>query len=195
MLIIGAGGHARVCLENLIYNIKYNVCGFVVNKKKQKLLNLKHLGYDKDLKILKKKIKYACIGVGFVKKTYNKRIKIFKNLKRLGYMLPPVISKNSIVSKSSSIGDGTQIFDKSIVRPDVMIGENCIINTGAIIEHDVKIGDNCHISTGAIINGNVIIGKNCFIGSGAIIVNNIKIKPYSFVKAGQLVKKSNWKKQ
>ena len=187
IILIGCGGHTKVCADVVLNSGKFQIVGVVCDEKKN-VLNLPNIGTDKDLKILKKKYNYALITIGQIK-NYQKRLSILNKLKKLDFRIPVIISKQAITSKSAKIKSGTIVMDRAVIHQDVNIGENCIINTGAIIEHDVTIGSNSHISTGAIVNGGVKIGNNVFIGSGSIIVNNINIKSNSFVKAGSLVKK------
>ena len=187
IILIGCGGHTKVCADVVLNSGKFQIAGVVCDEKKN-VFNLPNIGTDKDLKILKKKYNYALITIGQIK-NYQKRLSILDKLKKLDFRIPVIISKQAITSKSAKIKSGTIVMDRSVIHQDVNIGENCIINTGAIIEHDVTIGSNSHISTGVIVNGGVKIGNNVFIGSGSIIVNNINIKSNSFVKAGSLVKK------
>ena len=81
IIIIGSGGHATSCI-NIIEKIKqYKIYGVVDNKKNIINLNYNLIGNDKDLLRIKKKIKYAFIGIGQIKSP-EKRKKIFNNLKK-----------------------------------------------------------------------------------------------------------------
>ena len=188
IILIGCGGHTKVCVDAILSTGKFNIAGVVCNNK-MGIYNIPQLGIDKDLVNLKKKYDYAFITIGQIK-NYKVRKEIYNKLTNLNFKIPSIVSKTAITSKSAKIGSGTIVMDKSVIHQDVSIGKNCIINTGAIIEHDVKIGNNSHISTGAIVNGGVRIGNNVFVGSGSIIVNDIKIKSNSFIKAGSLIKKN-----
>tara|TARA_A100001011_G_C14049231_1_gene731187 strand:- start:117 stop:725 length:609 start_codon:yes stop_codon:yes gene_type:complete len=188
IIIIGSGGHAASCI-NIIEKIKkYKIHGIVDNKSEIKNLNYNLIGSDKDLSKIKNKIKFAFIGIGQIKSS-KKRKKIFENLKNKNFILPKIISENSLVSKYSQIGEGTIIMNFVHININVKIGKNCIINTGSNLEHDVEVGDFVHISTGAIINGNTKIGSNTFIGSGSIINNNLKIGNNCIIASGKVVKK------
>lgn len=184
IIIIGSGGHARSCLDVILSEKKYKFLGYI--DKNPGKTNI--IGSDKDFKKIFKKAKYALIGIGQIK-NYTPRLKIFKKLKKIGFKLPIVKSKNSYVSKLSSIGEGTVIMHGAIVNAFAKIGKNTIINTGAIIEHDVVVGDNCHISTNVTINGECKIGNNTFVGSNSVVVNNIEIGKYKFIKCNSLIKK------
>jgi sugar O-acyltransferase (sialic acid O-acetyltransferase NeuD family) len=189
IIIIGSGGHATSCI-NIIENIKqYKIHGIVDNKKNIKNLNYNLIGNDKDLLKIKKKVKYAFIGIGQIKSPEKRKI-VFDNLKKKNFTLPKIISAHSLVSKHSQIGEGTIIMNFAHINMNVKIGKNCIINTGSNLEHDVEVGDFVHISTGAIINGNTKIGSNTFIGSGAIVNNNLKIGNNCIIASGKVVKKN-----
>ena len=184
IIVIGSGGHARSCVDVIKSLKEYKFAGYIDNRS----TNNKIIGTDRDLKKIFKKIKYAHIGVGQIKSPL-KRLKIFNNLKRIGFNLPSIISPTAIISKSAKIGEGTIIMHGAILNAYAQVGKNVIINTGTIIDHDTSIHDNCHISTRAIINGECLIKKNTFIGSGSVVVNNITVGKSKFIKAHTLLKK------
>lgn len=188
IIIIGAGGHARSCLNIIENQKKYKIAGFV-DKEKKFFYNYPYLGNDDSLEHLSKKYKNAIISIGQIKDS-KPRKKIYEKLKKLKFNLPKIISSNSIISKYSIIDEATFIFNHVLVNTNAKIGKNSIINNKVNIEHDVIIGDNCHISTGVIVNGNVTVGNNVFIGSGSIIYNNCKIGNNSIISAGSIIKKN-----
>ena len=181
IILVGAGTHANSCIDVIELEKKYKIFGLVDNERKKKVGEYKIIGKDKDLKKIRKTIKYAIICLGFIH-DFNLRNNIYLNLKKLRFKIPNIISPISYVSKKSKIGFGTMIFHEALINSNVTIGNNSIINTKSLIEHDVKIGNNCHISTGVIVNGNSKIGDNTFIGSGSVISNNIKIGKNCFIK-------------
>ncbi len=176
IILIGAGGHAKSCIDTIENaHQKLKIHGLIDKRKSdKKLFNYKIIGSDKDLKSIRKKIRFAFVAVGQIKSPL-KRIEIYKNLEKNGYELPTIISKKAYVSKYSKIGKGTIVMHGAIINAGVKIGNNCIINSNCIVEHDVIIGNNCHIASGASISGNVKILQNCFVGSNATIKENIKI--------------------
>lgn len=193
ILLLGSGGHARSCIEVIENNIHdiFLISGLVDKIKSNMIVNGKYkiIGNDSDLNFLKKKIDYAFVAFGDIKK-FKLREKMFSNLLLLGYKLPTIISKNAIVSKNTVIGKGTVVMHGVIINSNVEIGDNCIINTHSTIEHDVKIGNNSHIAPGAILNGGVKIEDNCFIGSGSVIKENIKILKNSIIGANIFLRRN-----
>jgi len=188
IILIGAGGHAKSCIEIIERCKKFNIKFLVDNKKNLKLDPYKIINEKKLLEV-KKKCNNALISFGAID-NLKLRDKKFKELKKLGFLFPVIISSTSYLSYDSKIGDGTIIMNQALVNAGTIIGKNCIINTRALIEHNVTIEDNCHISTGAIVNGHTIIKKNTFIGSGSIIFNNIKIGKNCIVSAGSVIRKN-----
>ncbi len=186
IILIGAGGHGVSSADVIEKENKYEIYGFVDERKKKFLNKYKIIGTDRDLGQIRKTISNAIITVGQIKNLFL-REKIFKKLIKLKFNLPVLVSPLAYVSKNTSIGDGTIVMHKAIINAKAKIGRNCIINTGAIIEHDVIIEDNCHISTGSIINGGAIIKSNSFIGSGAVIKQKIKIGKASLVNAKKFI--------
>ena len=188
IILVGAGGHAKSCI-NLIEKVNnFNIIGLTDSKKKGYLLNYKILGDDTILDQKKFRNINLCLSFGSIF-NINLRGKIFQKLKNKGFNFPILISKESSISKFSKIGSGTMIMGNTFVNAGANIGENCIINNNSLIEHDVKIGNNSQISTSVTINGSCKIGSNCFIGSGTIIRNNIKIKNDTFIKMASIIKK------
>jgi sugar O-acyltransferase (sialic acid O-acetyltransferase NeuD family) len=190
IILIGAGGHAKSCLDVIsTHKKKFKIIGLVDNKKNyKKILNLKILGKDKDLNKIFKKYKYALVAFGQIK-TSKLRENCFKNLKKIGFKLPSIISKNSYFSKYSTIGEGSIVMHGVVVNGFSSIGKNCIINSNSTIEHDVIIGNNCHVAGGAIINGGTVIGDGTFIGSGTVLKQGIKIGKNCVISANTFLRK------
>ena len=187
IVLIGGGGHCRSVIDVIEFEEKYNIVGIVVNDmpKGSELLGYEVLGNDDDLELLFQQYKNAIITVGQIKMNHV-RVKLFQELKQIGFTLPVIISPLAYVSKYATVGEGTIIMHHALLNANVKVGKNCIINTKALLEHDVVVEDNCHISTAAVINGGVIVKKNSFLGSNAVSKEAIKID--GFIKAGSVVK-------
>lgn len=186
LIVIGAGGHAKSCIELIENQNKYSIYGIIDKSKKKNFMNYRIIGNDDDLYKFKSKVDNFVIGIGQIK-DFLTRERFFKLGKKLNFKFPSIISKTAIISKKAFLGEGNTIFHNVIINSNVKIGENCIINNGSLIEHDCVIGNNTHVSTGVIINGNVNIGKNCFIGSGTVISNSINIPNNTFIKLGSKI--------
>jgi len=191
IILIGGGGHCKSCIDVLESMNEYEIAGIVDVKEKigESILGYNVIGCDDDLKFLRQKYDYALITIGQIKSAAI-RVKLFKLLKELGYILPVIISSSAYVSKHASIDEGTIIMHQSMINADVKIGKNCIVNTKALIEHDTVVGNFCHVSTNTILNGNVIVGNECFIGSNTTFVNGLSVVSNVFIGINSLVTKN-----
>jgi len=187
ILLIGGGGHCKSIIDVIELENKFTIAG-IIDKKEllgQEVLGYEVIGCDDDLEELYKTYMYAVVTAGQIK-TNTLRVKLFNQLKNLGYVLPTIVSPLAYVSKHSSVEEGTVIMHQALINTNAKIGKNCIINTKALIEHDCIVKDNCHISTGAILNGGVIVKENTFFGSSATTKEGIEVG--GFIKAGSVVK-------
>jgi sugar O-acyltransferase (sialic acid O-acetyltransferase NeuD family) len=154
ILLIGAGGHCRSCMDVIEQEGCWDIAGLVGRKAE---IGTSVLGYpviasDAELADLVKDYPYALITVGHIH-IPNLRAQLFHDARSLGFTLPVVVSPRAYVSRHASIGDGTVVFHGAVVNAGARIGMNCIVNSRALVEHDVAVGDHCHVSTGAILNG------------------------------------------
>ena len=189
ILLIGAGGHARSCIDVLEEENQFEIAGLIEKGESipNESLSYPVIGTDDDLKVLRQQYKNALITVGQIKSP-KIRIKLYQLLKELDFTLPVIVSSQAYVSKHAQIGEGSIIMHGVIINANAKIGNNCIINNRALIEHDAVIGDHCHIATGAIINGEVSVENETFIGSGAVTKEAISIGKNCVIGAGVVLK-------
>ena len=188
ILIAGAGGHAKACIDVIEATGKYRIIGLIgtVAEGGSSVLGYQVIGSDNTLPELRRQVKYLALGLCQLESSELRESLYYKAIE-LGYRLPPIISPFAVVSHHSDIGPGTVVFHGAVINAATNIGICNIINSKALIEHDAKIGNFCHISTGAIVNGSSIIGDGSFVGSGSVVVNNITLPERSFIKSGSRV--------
>ena len=189
IILIGAGGHCKSCIDVLESENKFEIIGILdlPNRFGQDILGYKIIGNDNDIPQLAKDGQNFLLTVGHLGDS-KERIKLFNLVKSNGGNLPVIISPTSYVSIHSEIGEGTIIMHHVLVNANAVIQKNCIINSKSIIEHDALIGNHCHISTASVVNGGVKIRDNVFFGSGAVSKQGIEIPENSFIRANSIVK-------
>lgn len=74
--------------------------------------------------------------------------------------------------QSSSIGQGTNIWQFVVVLPDAKIGNNCNICAHAFIENDVVVGDRVTIKSGVYLWDGMRVGDDVFIGPNTTFSND-----------------------
>lgn len=188
VVIIGAGGHAKVIVDILQQNEEYEVAGLVDNNPSSSFWNIPVLGNDDDLEWIYQRleIRYAFVALGNGKI----RERVTKKVINTGFQLINVISKYSIISDRARLGKGIVVMPGAIINADVQIADNCIINTNASIDHDGKIGGYTHIAPGCAVSGYVTIGKRCLLGTGSRVIDRIEIGDNTIVGAGAVVVKN-----
>lgn len=181
VIIIGAGGHAKV-IADIIYESGDNLIGFLddnlANKGKEIYLGKKVIGTTKDIEIYNKN--YFIIGIG--NNSIRKKINNENNLK-----LYTAIHPSAIIAEDVKIGTGSVIMAGVVINPGTVIGKNCIINTCSSLDHDNLLEDYVHISPGAHLAGTVTIKEGTWICTGAIVKNNITIGKNNIIGAGGVV--------
>lgn len=87
-------------------------------------------------------------------------------------------------TQSIHIGEGTRVWQFSVVLKNAKIGRNCNICAHTLIENDVVLGDNVTVKSGVYIWDGTIIGNNVFIGPCATFTNDkmprSKVYPEAF---------------
>jgi sugar O-acyltransferase (sialic acid O-acetyltransferase NeuD family) len=191
LILIGAGGHARSCIDVIEEQGDFQIAGFV-GLPNQKESNFEGYGYavigdDADLPELAKTFEYALVTVGQINNV-DIRIQLYQKVIRLAFRLPTIISPSAHVSRFATIGAGTIVMHGAIINAGSNVGDNCIINSRALIEHNANVGDHCHIATGAILNGDVTIGARSFVGSASVVKQGIAIGEDSLIGMGLVVR-------
>ena len=189
LILIGAGGHARSCIDVIEQQGQYQIAGLIGMPDEVKT---QHLGYavigtDNDLPELTKTYQYALITVGQIQ-TAEHRIRLYHQAIQLGFQLPIIIAPTAHVSRHATLGEGSIVMHGAIINAGARVGNNCIINNSALMEHDTTVEDHCHISTGAILNGDVSIGTGSYIGSGCVIKEGVAIGKGCLVGMGLTVR-------
>lgn len=75
---------------------------------------------------------------------------------------------------STQIGNGTRVWQFTVILPGAVIGRNCNINSHCFIENDVVVGDNVTIKCGVYLWDGMRIEDNVFVGPNATFTNDLR---------------------
>lgn len=172
LLIIGAGGHGRVCADIA-----------------EKMKCWDNIVFADDNP--PEPFPYSVIGNSSIPWEDDCFISIGNNTQRQnlsqGRKIVTLVHPEAVIGNRVKMGAGTVVMAGAVINTDVQIGDGVIINTCASVDHDCEVGDYSHISVGAHLCGTVRIGRNTWIGAGAIIKNNVQICDDCVIGAGAVV--------
>ena len=178
LVIIGAGGHGRVCAEIAELN-GYKKILFLDDGNAE---NIEIAGKTEDFsKYLSDCDFFVAIGNNNVRRSFLHRI--IENKGQIATLIHP----DSTVSVHATVGVGTAVMAGAVINTGTVIGKGAIINTCSSVDHDCRIGDFAHVAVGAHLAGTVSVGDTTFIGTGATVINNISICENCMIGAGATV--------
>lgn len=182
LLIVGAGGHGRCCLD--VARECYDYIAFLDDNNINKIINdCKVIGYINDMKLYYPEYKDIVIAIGNNKL----RKQLADKAAEIGYNLISLISKKSTVSKYAVIDKGTVVFPNAVIEANVTIGKGCIITANTTINHDAVIEDYVLVYSNTVIRPNTLTGSYSRIGSNCTVAFGTRIKASSNIDDGTTI--------
>jgi UDP-perosamine 4-acetyltransferase len=195
LIVLCAGGHARVVIEALLS--RGTRPSAVTDRDSARVGTLfggiPITGPDED--VLKLKIDSVELANGLGNRAsrsgpgLSARRELFGRFATLGYAFPVISHVSAVIASDASLGDGAQVMAGAIIQPAARIGRNVLVNTRAVVEHDCQVGDHSHIAPGAVLCGGVSVGEGAHVGAGAIILGGVSVGAGSVIGAGAVVTK------
>ena len=179
LIIIGAGGHGKVIVDNALKNGYRNIC-FIDDHAKGEVLGFPVVGTRENIEYFNDGKTDFIIGIG-----NNATRKEIAEAYHVNWV--SIVHPSAQIAFNAEIGKGTVVMANAVINACATVGEHCIINTGAIIEHDNVVENYVHISPNAALGGAVRIGANSHIGIGATVKNNTDVCYDCIIGAGAVV--------
>lgn len=179
--LYGAGGHAKVVID-ILETLNIEIGGIVDDNEQLKEI----MGYPVFRKEFLNTIEaghqlIVTIGYNEIRKKIAESVKMqFRNA---------LIHPSAVVSRHTTIGEGSVIIQGAIIQAEASIGKHCIVNTGATVGHECKVSDYVHIASNATLCGNVTVSECTWIGAGSVVKPGIKIGANSMIGVGSVVVK------
>jgi UDP-perosamine 4-acetyltransferase len=185
VVILGAGGHAKVCLELLRADERYALIGLLdVDPRPRTLLGAEIIGSDDRLAELSRSgLKHGFVALG----DNRARLAAAVRLAQHGIELVNLISPAATVSPSAVLGRGIAIMAGAVINAATRVCDLAIINTRASVDHDGNIGEASHLCPGCTLAGGVTIGRLTLIGTGSTAIPGITVGENSVIGAGSCI--------
>jgi len=186
LVLIGAGGHSRACIEVAESMGSYNEI-IVIDYRRMVDVDETQAGIrvitGKGWQDTLSKDSEYFVSVG----NSEERERIFRLLESKNIQITSLIHKSAIIHKSARLGKGVFIGALSHIGPECIIEKGSIINTLANIEHESAIGAFSHCAPGSVVCGRCKIGRNVMLGAKATMIDGISVADNAVVGAGSVV--------
>ncbi|MFA9478896.1 NeuD/PglB/VioB family sugar acetyltransferase [Phycisphaerales bacterium AB-hyl4] len=188
LIVIGAGGHARVLLD-LLRSLGRQVFFITDHDSAQHGRTIEGVlvrgGDDAVFEHAPNSVRLVN-GIGSVCLPQIRR-RVFERFTKEGYQFATLIHPSATVSQSVRLEQGVQIMANATIQPGVRLGRNTLINTTASIDHDCIVEDHVHIAPGVTLSGNVTVGDTSHLGTGATVIQGVQLGDHVLVGAGAVV--------
>ena len=184
IVVIGAGGHAKVCIE-ILRESGQDVAVCVGGPgDPDTCVGVAVLAGDAHLERLRKEgCDTAFVAVG----DNGLRRRLAAEAQKLGFALATAISPQAVISPSARIAPGAAVMAGAVINAEASVGPLAIINTRASIDHDCRIGEGAHVAPGCALSGGVMVGDGALLGVGASVGPGAVIGAEATVGAGAVV--------
>jgi acetyltransferase EpsM len=188
LVVVGAGGHARVVADIVRLLGRYSIVGYLddVNPGRRgtswngaTILG----GLDQLATLRASGVQAAVVAIG----DCEARLRTAGRLADAGFDLPVFCHPHAVAAADAEIDAGTVLVAGAVVNPGARVGAHVIVNTSASVDHDCVIGDGVHIACGARLGGGVQVGRGSWIGLSAAVKDHVRIGAGTVIGAGALV--------
>lgn len=192
ILLVGGGGHCRSVLDTLLEQNSYTDIAIADDNiiPGTSIMGVPVIGSCTDLpELLLSGFKQAFIAIGSIGNP-QLRMKFFEKLEIIGFEIPNIFDRTSVVSRYALLGKGIFAGKNSVINTGAAVGDCAIINTSVVVEHDCCVGRFVHISSASVLCGNVRIGERTHIGAGSVIRQGLTIGSATMIGMGSVVSDS-----
>src|SRR5689334_15926347 len=115
MVIMGAGGHAKVVIDQVQQLEIFDLVGCVARHEGGEPVGIPIIGDERALPALRAKgVRYAFPAVGSIAL----RVRFARLLTALGFELASIVSPSAVVSKYARLGKGVVVMPGAVVQAD-----------------------------------------------------------------------------
>jgi sugar O-acyltransferase (sialic acid O-acetyltransferase NeuD family) len=188
LLIVGAGGHARVIADLVEKQARYRIVGLL--DEHPGLVGSTILGYPvlggREVLERADRPAHAFVAIGAPRA----RAAWQDELEARGFQIAVLVHPAAVVGREVLLSPGCVLMAGAIVNSGTRLGRGVIVNTGASVDHDCDIDAFVHIAPGARLAGGVQAGARTHIGIGACVLQNLSLGADVVVGGGAAVVRS-----
>jgi sugar O-acyltransferase (sialic acid O-acetyltransferase NeuD family) len=180
VIVIGAGGHAKVVIATL-QAAGFQVAAALDDEKSRwglELLGVSVTGPVSD-EAVRGRSAIIALGDNLVRRQLADKL--------AGADWISVVHPSATVHPTVRLGEGTIVMAGAVIQPDADVGTHSIINTAATVDHDCLVGSFAHLAPGVHLAGEVRIADGVFLGIGTVVIPRKSVGEWTVVGAGSVV--------
>jgi UDP-perosamine 4-acetyltransferase len=190
VVVIGAGGHARV-LISLLKLLNRPIVGLLDSDEAKVALpwtidGIEVTGEIESVTDHRPDEVELVHAIGSIRKPQGRRW-MYRLMKDKGYTFATLIHPSATVAVEAELGEGVQLLACAVIQPGVSLEENVLVNTRASVDHDTIVGAHTHLAPGATVCGGCEIGPCTHVGAGATVTSDLEIGEEATIGAGATV--------
>ncbi|RYE41773.1 MAG: acetyltransferase [Hyphomicrobiales bacterium] len=184
VIVLGAGGHAKVCIDLLrAMGREPSFCIGGIEAPLQ-CLGVPVLQGDSHLQRLAAQgYREAFVAIG----DNALRQRLGQQVLSIGLDLVNAISPQAVVAPSTRLGRGIAVMAGAVINADSELGDLAIVNTCASVDHDGRLAPAAHIAPHTGLAGNVTVGERSFLGVGCKVIPGVIIGADVIAGAGSVI--------
>jgi len=189
VILLGAGGHAKVVLDLLQGSVRtvIGVCDpNLAIEGVDTWRGIPVLGDDSAIHQYVPESVELANGMGSLPGSLTRQW-LHLTFSQQGYRFATLVHPSAVLGTGVTLAQGVQVMAGCVIQADTCIGVGTIINTAAQIDHDGQIGSHVHIAPGAVLSGEVMVEENAHIGPNATLIQGKCIGRGAIVGAGTTV--------
>lgn len=192
LIVLGAGGHAKVVVD-LLLKLGRVIVAAVESGKPSSGRSLLGVPVKDESMVLEYSPNDIDLALGVGMPSHDpiaglaSRHSLAQRFKSHGYRFPALVHPSASIGTDAQFGDGVQVMAGAVVQASCAIGDFAIVNTRAGVDHDCVLGEACHIAPGATLGGAVNVGAETLVGIGATVRQGISIGRQVLVAGGAMV--------
>lgn len=185
LIVVGAGGHAKVVIECARSVGWRPVAAFDPGQVGRTVLGVPVRGSDDDIEAFWTDGHCDCAVVAIGANDLRKRLA--GRIRALGCPTPSIVHPGAWISPTAEIGQGVVVMAGAVVNAEATVKRDCIINTCAVVEHDCRLGEAVHMAPRSVLGGGCRIGTETLFGIGATARPEIRVGKRAIVGGGSVV--------
>jgi acetyltransferase-like isoleucine patch superfamily enzyme len=137
ILLIGAGGHARACID-MFEVAGFYIVGLVARPEEigRRVIGYPVLGADADLPALRAHVsRHPSVGEG------------------------SIVNSQALVEHDALLGDFGHLSTRALLNGGVSVGERCFVGSGSVVRQGLVIGSDPFIAMGSVVRDPLASGS------------------------------------